>query len=360
MRNSRPHFFLYKKKWGNAIIIFMKLKISSLLFFITLLVSPLNIVWATGENSKNSVNAKSSLSPETTTKSNSINKQDFPSLEPLFISREKSEEMSGQDIIRYALLFSECSEESENWKQAMKNYLSVEKRVKSEAVISLPPEERGEKVLSIMYENTINQYRENQTRLDTLLLNGTYNCVSSSILYAALARSAGLEVIGVKTPTHAFCTVLIDDKKIDVESTNPYGFNPGKKQLLEKNENSTKYAVIPKKNYASRQDVSIKTLISLAGSNLTSAYIKENNYQKAVPMGTTVYMFRGGESSWEVQDDRDNFDTAALNYSILLGRKNQHLKALEWMNLVRETYGFSKKLSSDYSSLLYNAVSGKF
>ncbi len=281
----------------------------------------------------------------------------FPSLEPLFTGSETSSELTGEDIIRYALLFSECKEGSAEWNKALSKFRQVENKVKSEPVMSLPEEQRAETILSIMYESTITQYVENQTKMDVLLLKGTYNCVSSSVMFAALARTAGIDFVGVKTPTHAFCTVLIGDKKIDVETTNPYGFNPGRKQVLEQSEKQTKYAVIPKKNYASRHDVSVKTLVSLIGNNLTSAYIKDNDYFKAVPMSLTVYKFRKGEDQWEVQDARESFDTSAMNYSVILGRQKEHVKALEWLNQVRDNYGGSKKINADYSGVLYNAVS---
>ena len=84
-----------------------------------------------------------------------------------------------------------------------------------------------------MYEKVIVAYKERQTRLNVMFADGSYNCVSSSLLYLALAKACGLDVRGQVTPNHAFCTLYVTDgsgggkTKIDVETTNPYGFNPG-------------------------------------------------------------------------------------------------------------------------------------
>lgn len=254
---------------------------------------------------------------------------DFPSIEPLFISEKLSSEYSPLQIIEDSLRFSGCSENSLEWQNCVEKYNSLQSKILDSVFQNLSESEKAQKILSIMYENLLVQYREKQTRLDVMFQNGTYNCVSSSLLYMALAKSAGLSVVGVKTPSHAFCSVFIDGEKIDVETTNPLGFNPGRTQILEKNGNSTRYAVIPKKNYSNRRDVSIKTFISLVGANLTSFYVEKNDYKNAVPMGATVLCFRNGENEFEISDAKEVFDVPALNFSVLLEKQGLYADSVE-------------------------------
>ena len=88
----------------------------------------------------------------------------------------------------------------------------------------------AERALTFLHKNLFTTYSVQQTRVDTALETGVYNCVSSAVLYLILARSVGLSVGGVRTADHAFCSVLVNGQQIDVETTNPFGFNPGAKK----------------------------------------------------------------------------------------------------------------------------------
>lgn len=279
----------------------------------------------------------------------------FPSLEPLFIEEKQSAELSSQEIIENALKFSECAENSPEWKNCLEKYSDLEKKVLT-SLENQSQSQIAEKILSVMYENLLVQYREQQTKLNVMFQNGTYNCVSSALLYFALAKSVGLSVVGVKTPNHAFCSVFIDGQKIDVETTNPYGFNPGQKRILEKTENSTKYAVIPKKYYSNRKDISVKTFISLVGSNLTSYYVEKNDYENAIPLAATVMIFRTGENESEFLEGREIFDVPSLNYSATLENKNLHIESISWLEKVISRYGINQKTQNALDASVNNAV----
>lgn len=290
--------------------------------------------------------------------SQSINFTDFnfPSLEPLFIEEKQSSELSSQEIIENALRFSECEENSPEWKYCLEKYSSLEQKILSLLAENQSQSQIAEKILYVMYENLLVQYREQQTKINVMFQNGTYNCVSSALLYFALAKSAGISVVGIKTPNHAFCSVFIDEQKIDIETTNPYGFNPGEKRVLEKTENSTKYAVIPKKYYSNRKEVSVKTFISLVGSNLTSYYVEKNDYKNAIPLGATVITFRNNENVSEILEGREIFDVPALNYSAELENKNLHNESIAWLEKVILRYGINQKTQNALDASVNNAI----
>lgn len=279
----------------------------------------------------------------------------FPSLEPFFIEEKQSSQLTPEEIIKYGLRFSTCLPDTSGWTRCLSKYSSLESQA-IKAFSKLPDEEKADKLLAFMYENLLEQYKEQQTRLDVMFQDGTYNCVSSSLLYMALAKAVGLKVSGIKTPSHAFCTVLCGEKEIDVETTNPFGFNPGRTQVLEQTGAKTKYAVIPKKNYAERRKVSEKTFISLAGSNMASWMMGRDDYSAAVPMVATVMVFRNGENSYEITDGRECFDTVALNYSVILDKKGQYVQAIQWIDRIIEKYGLSDKTRGELNGAIYNAA----
>ena len=92
------------------------------------------------------------------------------------------------------------------------------------------PKERGDYVLTFIHRRFLRNYSELQTRVDEIFVSGRYNCVSSAILYMVLAQSVGLDVEGVMTRKHAFVTVAAGSERIDVETTNRFGFDPGNRR----------------------------------------------------------------------------------------------------------------------------------
>jgi len=73
---------------------------------------------------------------------------------------------------------------------------------------------------------SIGSYDADQARLTEIFARGTFNCVSSALLYVVAARAFQLPVRGVFTKNHAFVELDPEgtDRRIDVETTNPRGF----------------------------------------------------------------------------------------------------------------------------------------
>ncbi len=69
-------------------------------------------------------------------------------------------------------------------------------------------------------------YELNQAHLTGIFETGKYNCISSALLYAVLARGFSIPVRGVLVPTHAFIEIGEPGKKIlEVETTSNTGFD---------------------------------------------------------------------------------------------------------------------------------------
>jgi len=145
--------------------------------------------------------------------------------------------------------------------------------------------ERAEFILGFMHKNLLKSYSLNQTRIGTLLSSGRFNCVSSAVLYMILCRSADLHARGVITKDHAFTMLHISESDIDVETTNPYGFDPGnRKEFSDQFGRVTGFAYVPARNYRDRQTISQIELVSLILNNRIAELESRGNYADAVPV----------------------------------------------------------------------------
>jgi tetratricopeptide (TPR) repeat protein len=143
--------------------------------------------------------------------------------------------------------------------------------------------EKAEQTLYQLYTGVLSQYSETQTFVNTALTSGVYNCVSSDILFMYMMKREGIPVTAVETPLHAFCTVNADGRNIDVETTNPYGFDPGaKKELPSASPSQKKYVTVPAKNYINRHNIDDRRIISLIYNNRISILQKQKkDYETA-------------------------------------------------------------------------------
>ncbi len=256
-------------------------------------------------------------------------KINHPDIEPLFnpfsvlnagSDISENQYLSADEVFKLSLLFSECPLESEKAKLCLEKFEKLKSEVTKPNYMELSPEERGRAVLKLLYRDCLKTYSLNQTKTDTALETGLYNCVSSALLYMAVAKACGLDVRGQKTSQHAFCSIYVPGakdgqlKKIDVETTNPYGFNPGSRESIENEANIKKYYVVPKKYYSNRLEVSDLVFSGLIAGNICSESIRKGDYNRALPLGAARYEAVRLENSRAAKDVRQEFDILAANY----------------------------------------------
>lgn len=282
---------------------------------------------------------------------------DFPSLEPAFVYETSSPSLSDDDVIRAGLAFSLCPPESPQGTDALATYRRLEAEVRSAPFQSLPETERAERILALMYERVLTQYEADQTGIATMLAEGRYNCVSASVLYFALAKAAGIAVAGQETPDHAFCTVTVGGRRIDVETTNPGGFNPGTKKAVEQTARGTRYFVVPKKYYSGRREVGERKFVSLVGRNLVAVMNEKDDFARGVPLSAARMVFVRGAGAKDEEDVRADFDTLAGNYAVVLDQRHgQSERALDWLDAVSARWGLSAALQKTYDTVAYNCA----
>jgi hypothetical protein len=170
--------------------------------------------------------------------------------------------------------------------------------LKSEASGLSDPAAKGEAALAYLHKRVLKSYREDSSRLDELLNTGRFNCVSSAVLYAIACRSLGLEVSGIRTEDHAFCSVLASGRAIDVETTNPYGFDPGnKKEFKDSFGKTTGYAYVAPGAYSNRRAISAPGLVGLILCNRASLLERSDRYLEAIGLASDYQALCPGPES---------------------------------------------------------------
>jgi hypothetical protein len=195
--------------------------------------------------------------------------------------------------------------------------------------------ERGDYILAFMHRKFLRSYAATQTRLDTLLTNGRYNCVSSAVLYLILAQSQGLEARGVATRDHAFAAVLGDGESWDVETTNPYGFDPGnRREFHDQFGKLTGFAYVPARNYRDRTTLSPLELVSLILHNRIAELERRDRYDRSVPLALNRAELLAERKNPTVSgfftDPRRDLRDRLLNYGASLLNAGKEEEGLRW------------------------------
>ena len=158
----------------------------------------------------------------------------------------------------------------------------------------------AEKVLEYLHKHILRAYSEKQTKIDVLFNTGIYNCVSSAVAYMILAKSIGFTVKGVRTKDHAFCTVYAGGKGYDVETTSPYGFDPGeKKDFTDAFGRTTGYSYVPPGNYRDRNTINEKEMLALILYNRNAFLTERRDFFNAVGPAVDAYALLNNAESLE-------------------------------------------------------------
>jgi hypothetical protein len=90
---------------------------------------------------------------------------------------------------------------------------------------SASPARRARRLLEELHRVALRRYEASTDRFTDLIDTGTYNCVSSSLLYILAAREVGLDPAAAETPLHVFVVLEAGARHIEIEATSPTGFD---------------------------------------------------------------------------------------------------------------------------------------
>jgi len=272
-------------------------------------------------------------------------------LDPIAAARQLSDEqepLALETFIRSAFVFSGVPDERLAESRARVRTHITELRGQLREVTD--PREQAEAALAYMHEGLLKRYDERQTGVDVLLERGSYNCVSSGVVYAILLKALGLRVWGVRTSDHAFCRVQAGEQAFDVETTSPFGFDPGtRKEFTDDFGTVTGYSYVPPSNYRDRRDIGEKQLLGLILFNRTAFASERREYLTAVPPAVDAYALLQDEES------RERLITSLLNLASWYGMSGRFEEALEFLGRAAGRYG-DDRLDALQEDLTHNWV----
>ena len=133
-----------------------------------------------------------------------------------------------------------------------------------------------------MHRIFLRRYNKNSFIFSDLKDTQTYDCVSASLLYAALLTRCGIACEPIETSDHVLIKALIDSKDVFVETTNFYGFDPGSKKEFQSNfGKSTGFTYVAPGRYKLFDNIPIKKLLALVVQNDVFIKTKEKRYIEA-------------------------------------------------------------------------------
>lgn len=264
----------------------------------------------------------------------------------------EEENLSGSDILLFSILFEGedlSGEEFEVFQEYYNDLLGKIRKGRTENEL-----ENAELIMKVMYDNVLSNYSRRQTKLSVMFKTGNYNCVSSSLLFLALAKDCGLDARIQETSVHAFITVYTKDgQKFDVETTNPAGVNPGEKKMISQNSSgSKKYTIVPKTYYSNRVEISDRKAVTLPAKNICAELSDKNEFEKGIPLAASVYEFVTKEKAAV----RKDYDAICANFAAYANQNRQYEAALKLLRAVMDYYGKSDLLVRNYNDIAYNAV----
>ncbi len=212
----------------------------------------------------------------------------------------------------------------------------------------------GEEILLYLHGRFFKTYSMWQTRIDVLLETGQYNCVSSAIMYMIFAKYMGLRVDGVRTRDHAFCRVVIDGKSYDVETTSPYGFEPGRKIEFKNSFGKiTGYAYVPPKDYNSRWVVGDKEMLALILFNRNAFLTNNREFLKALRPAVDAYGYIRSKEAME------KLLLSVNNLASWYGIRGRDREGIDFLKRVLDIYRIAEiknGVVNTFRKLFYNYV----
>jgi len=216
----------------------------------------------------------------------------FPS-ESVLALPAASAEPAARELLAAAILFSGAS--AGRAEKARAAGLQAVQAAETLALETPDAYDRGARVLELVY-SILKRYDVLESRIDSGLLEGRYNCVGSASLYAILASAAGLAVRGVILDDHAYCYLVVDGRRIDVETTNPQGYDD----------------TMEDRTSQPSRDASARGIMSLVLRNRATLEERSGRWAAALGLAVDAYVYDPGELSLETLSGRVNNSISAL------------------------------------------------
>lgn len=198
-----------------------------------------------------------------------------------------------------------------------------------------------------MHRIFLKRYNKNSFIFSDLKDTQTYDCVSASLLYAALLTRCGIACEPIETSDHVLIKVLIDSKNVFVETTNFYGFDPGSKKEFQSNfGKSTGFTYVAPGRYKLFDNIPMKKLLALVVQNDVFIKTKEKKYIEATNLAYILNILREDESG------QNSYTSALTNLSSYMSRENnkkgRYEESFKWIQDLPQTQNKRALLNNTY------------
>lgn len=271
--------------------------------------------------------------------------------DPLLADLAPSNPLSALEVLRLALYLGGGSAEDLAQAPVRLDALVGEwKAWQKEMNISDQPEAVGERLLEFLHKAALRRYSENKTRLQDILTEGQFNCVSSSLLYLIVGRSLGLDIQAVVTKSHVFCLVKLPTGEVDVETTIRSGWNPGhKKEFHDSFGNVTGFTYVPPGNYRDRKTINERGLLGLLLQNRMAENQRQGRQEDSIGLAF--------DRRFLEQDTTLAGPTEAwVNYLSFLNGRKAYAQALDLLESALPSLGPAPELQKSGAALVNNQL----
>ena len=222
----------------------------------------------------------------------------------------------------------------------------LELRQVSENVVS-----RSDHILQLLHTLIFERYDPTQNRIDGILSQRTFNCVSSAVFYAVACRKFDIRITGIVTADHSLAQLkLSETAKFDIETTVSSGFDPSSKTgILNQFGQLTGFAYVGSKNYRQRKEVGDRQMLALIFSNRYDQLTKEGKLKEATAALYRAYLLTG-----DLPFTVNTWENAVNNYVVALEKEKRSPDTLYALARFAEVSPKIKKISALQYSIYIN------
>jgi len=134
--------------------------------------------------------------------------------------------IEGSNLLEAALIASGVSDED-----VLRRHMETLRRLEDQMRLEFKESGKSQRkvskaILTWLHANVLQHYRARQSSLADTLETGDYNCVSATALFNGMLHRFGIQSRVVDSPTHVLSRAYVDGTWVEVETTNPRGFDP--------------------------------------------------------------------------------------------------------------------------------------
>ncbi len=198
-----------------------------------------------------------------------------------------------------------------------------------------------------MHRVFLRRYNKNSFTFADLKDTQSYDCVSASLLYAALLTRCGIPCGAIETSDHVLIKVMLDTRDVFVETTNFYGFDPGSKKEFQSNfGKATGFTYVAPGRYKLFDDLPMKKLLALVIQNDVYIKTKAKNYLEATNLAYILQIIRNDESG------NNSYSSAFTNLANYMSRENNKLgryeESFKWIQDLPQSQNKRAMLNNTY------------